>query len=423
MAWNGSGTFSRLYDWTTDRDAAIKILASRMDEEDDGFATGITACLAKNGENSATANLNLGGFKYTNASASISARTDLTPVGVVQDGGPSYAADSGAADAYVIALSPAITAYVTGMVIRFKATNLNTGSSTINVNGVGAKTIKKFNDQNLAAGDIEAGQIVELIYDGTNMQMLSPGGVTPVISGSAGVSVSAGNATLNITGLTAETALAVGDEIPIYDLSETANNKMTVQNFYNGISVLTAETSPATGDSFLIYDASETASNIMTFENYLKVINGLTADGSPDTAADYVVTYDASASAPKKVLLNLLGVVGPFSSTSLYTSTDQTITAAGSLTLAHNLSSTPKFIQISLVCQSANLNYSANDVVPISWGHGNAMNNNITCTLDGTNVNVRIGSGTNVMAIGNKTTGGSADIDITKWKLRFYAWY
>lgn len=33
-------------------------------------------------------------------------------------------------------------------------------------------------------------------------------------------------------------------------------------------------------------------------------INGLTADSSPDAAADYVMTYDASAAANKKVLLN-----------------------------------------------------------------------------------------------------------------------
>ena len=35
-------------------------------------------------------------------------------------------------------------------------------------------------------------------------------------------------------------------------------------------------------------------------------VNGLTADSSPDVAADYALTYDASASAAKKVLLNLI---------------------------------------------------------------------------------------------------------------------
>lgn len=40
--------------------------------------------------------------------------------------------------------------------------------------------------------------------------------------------------------------------------------------------------------------------------SYLKLINGLTADATPDGAADYLVTYDASASLPKKVLPNAL---------------------------------------------------------------------------------------------------------------------
>ena len=37
-----------------------------------------------------------------------------------------------------------------------------------------------------------------------------------------------------------------------------------------------------------------------------KAINGLTTDATPDGAADYLVTYDASASLPKKVLPNTL---------------------------------------------------------------------------------------------------------------------
>ena len=40
--------------------------------------------------------------------------------------------------------------------------------------------------------------------------------------------------------------------------------------------------------------------------SYLKLINGLTADASPVGSTDYWVTYDASASLPKRVLLNAL---------------------------------------------------------------------------------------------------------------------
>lgn len=85
-----------------------------------------------------------------------------------------YVVDTGAADAYVITPVPAITAYTTGQIFSFKAAHTNTTTSTINVSGLGAKTIKKNGTANLAAGDIVATQIVVVEYDGTNFQMTSP---------------------------------------------------------------------------------------------------------------------------------------------------------------------------------------------------------------------------------------------------------
>lgn len=79
--------------------------------------------------------------------------------------------DTGAANTYVVALSPAATAYTAGMVVRFKAGNANTGASTIAVNGLGAKTIKDRSGADLAANAIVAGQVVEVVYDGTYFQM------------------------------------------------------------------------------------------------------------------------------------------------------------------------------------------------------------------------------------------------------------
>lgn len=84
-----------------------------------------------------------------------------------------YAADSVGSDAYAITLTPAPTAYVTGQRFTFKAGTANTGAATLNVNSLGAKTIKKQYNLDLNTGDILANQIVEVVYDGTNMQMVS----------------------------------------------------------------------------------------------------------------------------------------------------------------------------------------------------------------------------------------------------------
>ncbi len=91
----------------------------------------------------------------------------------IEAGTDWYASSSIGTDAYAIAITPAITAYTAGMKFRFKADVANTGACTLAVSGLSALAIKKNNDQDLVTGDIEAGQIVEVVYDGTDFQMQS----------------------------------------------------------------------------------------------------------------------------------------------------------------------------------------------------------------------------------------------------------
>jgi hypothetical protein len=68
MPWS-AGTYTRAYGatgWVNDRDASTAILATRHDTHDQDLAVGINACLAKDGSNAATANLNAGTYKITN---------------------------------------------------------------------------------------------------------------------------------------------------------------------------------------------------------------------------------------------------------------------------------------------------------------------------------------------------------------------
>lgn len=80
-----------------------------------------------------------------------------------------YAADTGAANAYAVALSPAPT-LVAGSLVVVKIANPNTGASTLAVNGGAAIAIKKNGATPLAGGEFAAGQIVELVYDGASFQ-------------------------------------------------------------------------------------------------------------------------------------------------------------------------------------------------------------------------------------------------------------
>lgn len=85
-----------------------------------------------------------------------------------------YAADGGSNDTYAITLAVAPTAYtdIIGLPIVFKANTANTGAATLNVNSLGAKTIKKLTNQDLSDNDILVGQAIMVVYDGTNFQML-----------------------------------------------------------------------------------------------------------------------------------------------------------------------------------------------------------------------------------------------------------
>jgi hypothetical protein len=98
---------------------------------------------------------------------------------VLVNGSNLYAVDSGAANAYVATLSPALTALGAGQVINFLSGHANTGASTLNVNGLGVKAIKKSGATALATGDILSGVIYTCMYDGTNFQLVAP--VSPTL--------------------------------------------------------------------------------------------------------------------------------------------------------------------------------------------------------------------------------------------------
>jgi len=83
-----------------------------------------------------------------------------------------YAAATGT-DTYAATLTPAPTAYVVGMRIQFSVANTNTGASTINLNTLGNKALRKGSDgiTALGAGNLVVGKIYTAVYDGTLFQI------------------------------------------------------------------------------------------------------------------------------------------------------------------------------------------------------------------------------------------------------------
>jgi hypothetical protein len=91
---------------------------------------------------------------------------------LLDDAYETFVVTAAGTNTYTATLSPAITAYASTHRYFIKFTNGNTGASTLNLNGLGAKAIVKNGSTALESGDISAGQVLELVYDGTNLQIM-----------------------------------------------------------------------------------------------------------------------------------------------------------------------------------------------------------------------------------------------------------
>ena len=78
MPWNGSGVFTRLYSWVSDRDNGINITASRVDADEDDIAAGLMNCLTVDGQTLPTTNLPMRGYRHTGAGNAISPNDYVT---------------------------------------------------------------------------------------------------------------------------------------------------------------------------------------------------------------------------------------------------------------------------------------------------------------------------------------------------------
>ena len=91
---------------------------------------------------------------------------------LIQRAQPSYAVDTGAANAIVVTLSPAAAEYKAGMVVRPKIAFDNSGATTINVNGLGLRSIVHPDGRAVLKKELLKDMVPELIYDGAAFQLV-----------------------------------------------------------------------------------------------------------------------------------------------------------------------------------------------------------------------------------------------------------
>ncbi len=137
------------------------------------IANELTNSLPRDGSAPPTANVPMGGYKLT-GSAVATLATDLPQYQQIQSGASTYLTGVAGTNTITASLSsPALVAYAAGNSFKFISAGANTGAVTININGIGAKSITKNGATALVTGDILSGATIEITYDGTQFQLVS----------------------------------------------------------------------------------------------------------------------------------------------------------------------------------------------------------------------------------------------------------
>jgi hypothetical protein len=135
------------------------------------IGTGSAAATVNIATGDVAGNINIGDNTST-PSSSVRIGGSTTINGALNFGVDAFSGN----DAYAITLSPAPTAYVAGMVVIFKAGDSNAGNCTMDVNGLGVRNILRDQTggplQPLADGNIDAGGVYIIVYDGTQFVLI-----------------------------------------------------------------------------------------------------------------------------------------------------------------------------------------------------------------------------------------------------------
>jgi hypothetical protein len=211
-------------------------------------------------------------------------------------------------DTYTATLNPAPTELTVGRVYFVVIANGNTGPATLNVNGLGAKSIKTLTGDDLIAGELPAGLVATLQYTGTEFRLMnappirlsSPTITNPTVSGTL---TTTGAATLASLGVTANAT--VGGTLGVTGASTLASVGVTGNATVGGTLGVTGATTLAA-----VSASSSAVGYVVTVTNSNADPSGLNVQfpGSSDGAThEFLVCGDAGGT--RAVLLGNGGLL------------------------------------------------------------------------------------------------------------------
>lgn len=184
---------------------------------------------------------------------------------------------AGGTTTYTLTPSVAITAYATGQEFVIKMNATNTGASTINVSGLGAKSLTKGGATALSASDLLIDAVYKIVYDGTQFQVsgISSSVANALKSATTNVDVSAATAPSSGQVLTATASTTATWQTP-----SVAATIIAPSSSKSGTTVTTSGTTELTVKEVTITNPS-TAGRI-----FITAVFGM---NTPTVADDYFV--------------------------------------------------------------------------------------------------------------------------------------
>jgi hypothetical protein len=218
MPFNGSGSYNLTDGTRTGRDVhskrkseGAKLDAQGLDNIINDLGDALQSVVTKNGETGAlSVNLDLGNHKLVNVATAIDAQDGVNFRQL--SGSPwQFSNSTFASNVYSVTLNPVPVGYISGMTVKFWANNANTAiDPSINVNGLGAVTIKHYNSLPIQIGTIATSSLIEVVFFAGTFYLLNVDSSRLALSGGimAGILNMSGNRITNLSAGTAITDVA-----------------------------------------------------------------------------------------------------------------------------------------------------------------------------------------------------------------------
>lgn len=429
MPRNGSGTMSLATPQQAPGNPITAVSLWNTCQND--IANELTNSLPRDGQAPPTADLPMGGFKLTGMGSG-SAATDSATLAQVQSGAVTLLGGvGGTVDVITASASPAISAYAAGQTFRFVSAGANTTAVTLNLNGLGAKAVTKQGTTALAAGDIPSGAVAEVVYDGTQFQLLNVGSLTPILT-----SVTLGSGA-NQTALTATTDTRTS--------STTTRPSLSYENTTNDADAVTMTASKSraglttsNNDPFFhLYGYGRDTGNLSRLACEFRMRQSAAAGATFVQGAFAFYATNSAGSFAERVVIDENGLnvsSGTLNENSArafsrnasasgqgcFTSSMTAYTGVSTThTFAHGLSATPYFFVAYAICTSADFGYAVGDIIPI-----NGMSTASVCVASSANAtNVYVAITGQIVVTDRGTPATYTSLTVGKWNIFVRAWY